>query len=222
MKAKICALITGSSRGIGKALKEALEERGDTVVACVRSEVGDIRNLDTVRKIADIGVSAGVNVLVNCAGVYSNKWIIDETPEKIKEIVEVNLIAPVQLTCALWSHLVSNHGTVININSIAGRVFDSGEIAYRVSKIGLTGFSMALCSDGKRDGVRVIDIPFDGVNTDMLKDRPPLKFAFQRPGAAAELVLQILDSTESHSTRNQLLSGEIIDNHNGGAGDGYR
>lgn len=206
-------LITGTSRGIGKVLEAAFKKRGDRVLAYRRDEIGDIRELATIEKLKVWAESASVNILINNAGVYSDKTIIDATPEEIREIVEVNMIAPMLLTRALWPLLMSQGGTVIFINSVAGRVPAGKEVAYRSSKFGLSGFSSTLFYEGKRDGVRVVDIPLGGVNTDMLKHRPGMdKNPMQQPPEAADLILRILESHSAEEIKHILLQGRIIDN----------
>lgn len=206
-------LVTGTSRGIGKALKTAFEAQGDCVIGYRRDEMGDIRDPDTIEKIKNLAQEAKINILVNNIGVYSENWIYEESPEKIKEIIEVNLIAPILITSALWPILTACHGTIININSIAGRESASGEIAYRASKFGLTGFSRALFYEGMEDEVRIIDIPFSGVNTDMIKGRPKNHNALQQPGEAADLIIRILKSENPASIEHILVKGsQIIDN----------
>lgn len=206
-------LITGSNRGIGKALKEAFESRGDKVIGHTRQDIGDLRDMSTIYRLAEIAVMERVNILINCAGVYSQNGMNDLTFDEIKDIIEVDLIAAMMLTRALWSMLVATHGTIININSIAGRQSADGEIAYRAAKSGLTGFSNALFYEGLQDRVRVIDVPFSGVNTDMIKHRPKLHNEWQQPEAAARLVIEILDSQDSSKIDHFLIRGaNVIDN----------
>lgn len=205
-------LITGTSRGIGKALKAAFEQRGDRVVGYRRDELGDIRDPATIGRLRELAQDAKVNVLVNNAGLYSSKHLTETTPDEVRQIIEVNLIAPMLLTMALWPVLKDNRGTVVFINSVAGRMREAGEVAYRTSKFGLTGFSSTLFYDGHKDNVRVVDIPFGGINTDMLKHRSGMaNNPLQQPSEAAALIIRILESGASHQIRHLLLQGRVID-----------
>jgi uncharacterized oxidoreductase len=205
-------LITGTSRGIGNALKSAFEKRGDRVVGYRRDELGDIRDPATVGKLKILAEENGVNLLVNNAGIYSSGRITEMAAHEVRQIIEVNLLAPMMLTMALWPILRATCGTVVSINSVAGRMREAGEIAYRASKFGLTGFSSALYFDGLKDGIRVVDIPFGGINTDMLKHRPGMgENKLQQPAEAADLILRILESDASHLIKHLLLQGKIID-----------
>lgn len=205
-------LITGTSRGIGRALKSVFEKRGDRVIGYRRDELGDIRDSATIEKLRKLAADTGVNILVNNAGLYSAKHLAEITADEVRQIIEVNLIAPILLTKALWPTLKARQGTIIFINSVAGRMREAGEIAYRSSKFGLTGFSSSLFYDGPKDGVRVVDIPFGGINTDMLKHRPGMgENKLQQPAEAAELILNILESEASHQIKHLLIQGKIID-----------
>ena len=206
-------LITGTSRGIGKALKDVFEKRGACVIGYQRNELGDIRDFETIKKLEVIAQEKNVNILINNAGVYSEETMLETSLAEIREIIEVNLLAPMLLTKALWPTLIKQHGTLININSIAGRLPNEGELAYRSSKFGLTGFSGALFYAGKIDGVRVIDIPFAAVDTDMVKNRPRSgDNVMPSPLSAAKLVLQVLDNHDLVEIESNLLGGKIIDN----------
>lgn len=206
-------LITGASRGIGEALTNVFKSRGHLVIRHTRDEIGDLRESSTIEKLAALFQERELDVLINNAGVYFEESIPELTPSQIRETIEVNLLIPMILTRIVWPCLVARKGTVIMINSIAGRILAGKEMAYRASKLGLTGFSGALFYDGIRDGVRVIDIPLNGVNTDMLKHRPGMdKNPLQQPDEAAKLILEIFSSRFSSKIRHFLLSGMVIDN----------
>lgn len=205
-------LITGISRGLGKCLAVAFESRGDLVVGYKRSELGDIRDPATIDRLKALADKTGVNVLINNAGVYSECGICRTTQDEMRQIVEVNLVAPMVLTHALWPILRKNNGMVVFINSMAGRMREAGEIAYRASKFGLTGFAASLFYAGRRDGVRVVDIPFGGMNTDMLRHRPGMADnPMLHPSEAANIVLRILDGEHPAKISHPLLQGRVID-----------
>ncbi|MHA1809362.1 MAG: SDR family NAD(P)-dependent oxidoreductase [Candidatus Heimdallarchaeaceae archaeon] len=206
-------LITGASRGIGKALKFEFDKRGYSTIGHYRSEHGDLRDYETIVKLREISEANNVNVLVNCAGVYSGKCLAETTIDEIKEIIEVNLVAPMLLTKCLWKLLEKNKGTVININSVAGRVPEEDEIAYRVSKFGLAGFSSVLFHEGILKGIRIIDIPFGGIHTDMTKGRLGIdKNPLLQPLVVANVIIKILEERASKSIKHRAINGDIIDN----------
>src|SRR5512146_290098 len=95
-------LITGASRGLGRALVTAFERRGSRVLAHRRDEIGDLRDPEVVDGLRQVAEQQNVNILINNAGVYSNEWLDGTSAELLREIVEVNLIAPMLITKALW------------------------------------------------------------------------------------------------------------------------
>ena len=90
------------------------------------------------------------------------------TIEEIREVIEVNLIAPILLTRAVWPlFLRQNHGLVININSLAVAAGGNGESIYSASKAGLAGFGDTLQYDATRAGIRVLNLNIGAMRTDM-------------------------------------------------------
>ena len=95
-------LITGANRGLGNCLSKVFFDKGDEVfVHCGRSD-GDLSDPKTIEKLSFIAEENDIDVLINNAGVYENKWLMDTPPDKFREIIEVNLIAPILLTQAMW------------------------------------------------------------------------------------------------------------------------
>jgi short-subunit dehydrogenase len=213
---KYVALVTGASRGIGKAVVAELESCGEKVIPHIRSEMGDLRSKETLDLLRREAIKNRVNLLINCAGAYEYESLLYVSDERIQEIMQTNLVVPMLLTGRLWPLLVQTKGTVININSVAGRSpRHESEIVYRTSKFGLTGFSYSLAFDGSKVGVRVIDIPFGGICTDMIKKRPGFVYdPLRTPKVAAEVVMQILNSSPFEKIKHDLIKGDVIDNKN--------
>jgi short-subunit dehydrogenase len=177
-------LITGAGGGLGKALAVlfAIEGR-DLVLHWRNSEPprisgprcaivrGDLRDEETLGKLARTGASMKVDTLVNNAGIHGSWPFEDTSLDDIEDIVAVNLVAPVKLTRMVWPTLKANGGLVVNINSLAGRDGGDGEAAYSASKGGLRGFSKALRFDAIRDRVRVLDVYLGAMKTDMSRYR---------------------------------------------------
>ena len=212
------ALITGTSRGIGAALKKEFESRNYTVLGHRRDEHGDLRESGTIQFLFEWARDQGVCILINCAGIYSGGAINEVTKKEIADVIDVNLICTMWLTYAIWPLLVERKGTLININSVAGRIpMGANEIAYRVSKYGLTGFSHVMSYQGFKDNVRVVDVPFGGVNTDMLKGkRKDMEVPELQPSEAAKLVATMSEQSafENEEIHHRLVKGNgtIIDN----------
>jgi len=173
------ALITGASRGLGKALALKFINASDfsAILHCFKTEVhsclatvirGDLVLPDTIEKLAQ----HDVDILINNAGIHFSKPLNELSPDEVREVINTNLTAPMLLTKAMWPTLSKNKGMVININSLAGKQGSQGETAYCASKFGLRGFSQALQFDATQAGVKVLDVFIGGMQTDMAKSKP--------------------------------------------------
>lgn len=188
MNKKKIALVTGASRGIGKAITDALVSKGYFVVANYVSEKefkiienSKEKNIDYFR--ADITKREDVNkirkyirkkynkiyLLVNNAGV-----MLPGKLEKIKDrdfdkTIDVNLRGTYNVTKAMID-LIENNGRIINISSIAGIYGEYGLTAYCSSKAGLIGFSKSLSLELARRGITVNAVAPGMINTSLTKD----------------------------------------------------
>lgn len=95
-----------------------------------------------------------IDVVVNNAGVSSNKLSIDESYESINSVINTNLISVIYLTSLIIPHL-SQNASIVNISSIWGEFGGSGETTYSASKAGLVGYTKALSQELGASGIRV-------------------------------------------------------------------
>jgi 3-oxoacyl-[acyl-carrier protein] reductase len=207
------AVVTGGTRGIGRAIAEALLKSGAAVAICGRSaesvdravaelkagggraigRAADVSSSDDVAELfryveAEFG---GLDILVNNAGVGGFASVADMTPEEWRRIVATNLDG-VFYCCheALPRFRKRGGGFVINISSLAARNPFAGGAAYNASKFGLNGFSEAMMLDHRYDGVRVSTIMPGSVDTQFGSGTPAdWKTA---PEDVAEMALAIL------------------------------
>lgn len=176
-------LITGANRGLGLELAFLFSASGFNMILHCRHDTdflrqkfpsdivveGDLRSQATIE---GLGNTTKLDILINNAGVHLSKPFIDMTIEEIREVIEVNLIAPILLTKAVWPiFLRQNSGLVININSLSNSQGDLGESIYSASKAGLTGFSKTVQYDATRAGIRVLNLNIGAMCTDMGKAR---------------------------------------------------
>lgn len=181
-------IITGGTRGIGRAIAELFLREGAYVAICGRDPEG------TARAVAEMGgeprvfghaadirypdhVSAffrfvreklgGLDVLVNNAGVGIFGAVADLTVEEWQTVIEINLNG-VFYCCreAIPMLRHSGQGAIVNVSSLAGKNPFAGGAAYNASKFGLNGFSEALMLDHRRDGIRVTYVMPGSVDTD--------------------------------------------------------
>ncbi len=183
-----CAVVTGGTRGIGRAVTEALLGAGASVIICGRSEEGvrravaelgavggkvagvcaDVSNPSDVAALfgyADEQLG-GLDILIDNAGVGVFASVADMTVDEWRRTIGTNLDG-VFYCCheAMPRFRKRGGGFVINISSLAGRNPFAGGAAYNASKFGLNGFSEAMMLDHRYDNVRVAVIMPGSVDT---------------------------------------------------------
>jgi ketoreductase len=151
------AIITGASRGIGRAIAKKLYEEGASVALCARSPIHDFpqeRSLTVTMDVRDNrSVDAGIRRIVDRFGkidvVVNNAGISGVTPVDANEtapwldIIQTNVIGTYYVTRAAAPH-IPNGGRVIMISSVLGKFGVPGYTAYCTAKTGLIGFTRAL------------------------------------------------------------------------------
>jgi len=184
------AVVTGGSRGIGRAIAEYLLRAGAAVAICSRSrdsverasaelkqstggeifgEPADVSKSDQVERFfAKVASRFGhLDILVNNAGVGIFRGIQDLTPEDWHKTIDLNLTG-VFYCChhALPLLHKSGAGYIIQISSLAGVNAFAGGFAYNASKFGINGFSEAIMQDLRHENIRVSYIMPGSVQTD--------------------------------------------------------
>jgi NAD(P)-dependent dehydrogenase (short-subunit alcohol dehydrogenase family) len=171
------AVVTGGTRGIGRAIVERLLHERVSVAFCGRTRESADRALSALGKTGKVSAHAadvtkpeevgrffrevdeafgGVDILVNNAGAGIFRKVGDMTLEDWHRNIELNLNAPFYCSReALVRFRKRGGGFVVNISSLAGRNAFSGGAGYNASKFGLNGFSEALMLDHRHDNVRV-------------------------------------------------------------------
>src|SRR5689334_5990992 len=182
------AIVTGGTRGIGRAISEGLLDAGAAVAICGRDHETTARAVEEMSsrgrvygQAADVAEASAVSnffqfadqklgridVLVNNAGVGKFRKVSDLTIEEWRTVIATNLDG-VFYCCreALQRFSGQNGGYVINISSLAGKNAFAGGAAYNASKFGLNGLSEALMLDHRYDNVRLSYIMPGSVATD--------------------------------------------------------
>ena len=211
------ALVTGASRGIGKAIACALAKHGVTVVGTARSEetlqtvqheidtaggtfycvAADLADPDSPKKMIDAAIAAcgRLDILVNNAGIVVEGPLLDATLEEWDRLMAVNARAPF-LLCkeAIPFMKAAGEGTIIQIVSVIGVKAYVNQGIYTASKHALMGMSKVLAQEVQKDNIRVHTILPGGVATEMIAQvRPDLKPAdLMLPEDIAEIVLFLL------------------------------
>ena len=172
------ALITGASRGIGRAIAEELgrdhhiyagasKDASDVVAALPSAEPFEVDLTDTAAIVEAASKIEELDVLVLAAGVMEGGPLEEVGDDKWRQMMEVNLHAPVTLTRALLPALRRSSGLVIAINSGAGFHGVADNTAYCASKFALRGFTEAL-QEEEAGRIRVTSLHPGRTDTDML------------------------------------------------------
>ncbi len=214
------AIVTGGSKGIGRAIAQALAGAGANVGLCSRDEkeaqkaahdiagsaegravgVGcDVQKLDEVRNLLETAVSAfgGLDILIANAGVGAFAPIDEMGPDDWHAMIDTNLTG-VYYCCHVAVPEIKKRGGgwIITIGSLAGRYALAGGTAYNASKFGLIGFTEALMLDVRHQGIRVSCIMPGTVDT-YFDERMPTGESWKlAPSDVARVVLQTLDHDE--------------------------
>ena len=179
-------LITGGTRGIGKATVELFTKKGFRVFVIyeknhdtaniLQNETGckiyqcDIKDTSGISKIIkDITSHFGeIDILVNNAGISEQKLFIDIDKDSWNNMIDTNLNGIYNVTYEVVKSMIKNNtGSIINVSSIWGECGASCEVHYSASKAGIIGFTKALAKELGLSGIRVNCITPGIIDTDM-------------------------------------------------------
>lgn len=187
------AIVTGYSSGIGKAIVHSLERDGYTIIQ-LKSRLEDLKSLE--KEVNEILKNNEIDLLVNCAGIGIFEPHEEISVVKIKELIDINLTAPIILSNLLLRSLKETKGTIINITSIEATKHSKFSALYTATKSGLRDFGLCLFEELRRSGVRVTNINPDITQTnffDDLKFEPSKKEdTYLLPETIAKTVIDIL------------------------------
>jgi 3-oxoacyl-[acyl-carrier protein] reductase len=188
------ALITGASRGIGKAIALELAEQGIKRLILVARDRQKL--VEVAKEIEALGVETAIvaldltqvievnvtiaqvwrnygpiHLLVNCAGVaYQSSFLQSKMPQ-VQEELSVNLLGMYNLTSLMARRMVSQkQGTIVNVSSLMGKVAAPTMATYSATKFAILGFTQALRRELAQHNIRVIALLPSLTDTDMVRD----------------------------------------------------
>ncbi len=189
------ALITGASRGIGRAIALQLASDGFTVVGTATTQAGadgitaalaemqatgkgwvlDVNDAGQVSAlVAAIGEEFGPpQVLVNNAGITRDNLLMRMKDEEWAAIIDTNLTSIFRVTKAcLRGMMKARWGRIVNIGSVVGSTGNPGQANYAASKAGMLGFTKSLAKEVGSRGITVNTVAPGFIDTDMTRDLP--------------------------------------------------
>ncbi|HJU13513.1 MAG TPA: SDR family NAD(P)-dependent oxidoreductase [Candidatus Nitrosotalea sp.] len=198
------AIVTGGSRGIGRATAALFAREGADVVITARDDhrvksaaaelgvagfAGDVRNYKDVETVVKktLDKFGKVDILVNNAGIFPQVRPLHEVEEKEwNDVIDINLTGQFRFTKAVIPHMLKNGGCIVNVSSDAGiKSFENFEAdAYSVSKAALIHFTRTLAAEYAKYKIRVNCVCPGIVETDMTE--PFLRTEADRAMAVAE------------------------------------
>jgi 3-oxoacyl-[acyl-carrier protein] reductase len=182
------ALVTGASRGIGKAIATQLQTLGATVVGTATSANGAekisdylgagnglVLNVTSDDSIAELfsaikDAHGGVDILVNNAGITRDNLFMRMKDDEWQDILDTNLTSVFKVSkAAIRPMMKKRNGRIINIGSVVGSMGNAGQVNYATAKAGLLGFTKSLAREIASRGITVITIAPGFIDTDMTK-----------------------------------------------------
>lgn len=223
------AVVTGGSGGIGSAVCKELSEQGYFVYVgysssadkaelisreihgeAIKIDVSDVESISTAAEY--IGFA---DLLVNNSGISEIDLFTSISPEKCRQIMNVNLIGAMELTRKLLPSMINRKsGCIINIGSMWGEVGASCEVDYSASKAGIIGFTKALAKEVAPSGIRVncispgfimteMNSRFSAEDLDLIREEIPLGI-FGEPRHIADAVAFLA------SAKAEYITGQVI------------
>jgi len=180
------ALVTGASRGIGKAIATQLQTLGATVIGTATSENGaekiseylgagqglvlNVTDNDSIAALFDtIKANHGaIDILINNAGITRDNLFMRMKDDEWQDIIDTNLSSVFKISKAVIRAMMKKRtGRIINIGSVVGTMGNAGQVNYATAKAGLIGFTKSLAREVASRGITVNTVSPGFIDTDM-------------------------------------------------------
>lgn len=204
------ALVTGASRGIGAAIAAALVREGARVLTPSRAEM-DLAVPQSIERYVET-IKGPIDILVNNAGINFLAGIDELDSVTLNETLQINLVAPLQLTRLVAERMKANrYGRIVNLSSVWSIVSKERRIAYAASKSAINGVTRTLALELGQYGILVNAIAPGYVDTELTRqnnspeqikaitDNIPLR-RLAEPAEIAEMVAFLCTGKNSYMT----------------------
>ncbi|GLX81930.1 3-oxoacyl-ACP reductase FabG [Thalassotalea eurytherma] len=180
------ALVTGASRGIGKAIATQLKEQGATVLGTATSDSGaqriseylgegnglvlNVTENESIEALFSVIKErfGGLDILVNNAGITRDNIFMRMKDDEWGDIIETNLTSIYKISKnVLRPMMKKRNGRIINIGSVVGTMGNAGQVNYATAKAGLIGFTKSLAREVASRGITVNTVSPGFIDTDM-------------------------------------------------------
>ena len=184
------ALVTGASRGIGKAIATQLAQQGATVIGTATSENGaqaisdylsefggkgfalnvtDKESVDTTLKAINEAFGS-IDILVNNAGITRDNLLMRMKEDEWQDIIDTNLTSIFTMSKAVLRGMMKKRcGRIVNIGSVVGSAGNAGQANYAAAKAGVIGFSKSMAREVASRGITINVVAPGFIDTDMTK-----------------------------------------------------
>lgn len=234
---KKTVLITGSSRGIGKAIAVKFAKKGyNVIINCAHNEeallkakkeiesyqvscyayLGDMGQYDVAKELFDQTkkLYGHIDVLINNAGIAYVGLFSDMTPEGWNKVITTNLTSVYNCCSLAIPDMVRNkYGKIINISSVWGNVGASCEVAYSASKGGMNALTKALAKELAPSNIQVNAVACGAIDTEMnhfLADEELMQLIDEIPASRLGRAEEVADLVYHLAYKNEYLTGQII------------
>ncbi len=208
-------LLTGASRGIGKAIFNKLKKDYE-IIAPTRKEL-DLSDNKSIDAFIKKNKNTKVEIIINNAGINFPQWIEEMSDENIENTIQINLVAPIRLIRGFVGNMKKNKwGRIVNISSAFGIVARGKQVLYAATKHGINGVTKALALELAKDNILVNSVCPGFTKTDLVvkknssekialleKDIPLGRLA--EPEEIASLVAFLISTDNTYMTGSSII-----------------
>lgn len=230
-------LVTGSSRGIGKAIAIHFAQEGANIILCCKNNLNlldtvssqindnvlsfkmDVTNLDNIKSVMNSAVKkfGNIDILINNAGNFENSTVKYMDEITWTNVINVNLTGVFNCTKTILNQ--ANPNRIINISSVVAQIGMAGAANYAAAKSGVLGFTRAVAKEVAKKNITVNALVAGYINTGMWTKLPPElqekiieQIPINRPGRIEEITETVLFLASENAA---YITGQMI-NVNGG------